>query len=420
MRDGTTAEQKAGPEKAPGDGGPLLGLHREPVWLHGVALAVLALGAFVRFDWWLSFPGPLLPDELTYFRAFRLVLDGESPYQWGGYLYPPLFAWAGAELWQHLGRGGLLTVLRIGNLAGLVVTVWCAMVWLPLRWHWRVGVGMAVIALSPAVVQGLTFGNLSLWVAGMMVLGLFVWSRYPVTAGLLLGASVAIKPLAPPAILVLGAHRPRGRGSRQVLAAGVAMAAAVGLLLAFPGFFEWLELARRASTARSVSWHRFPAIFGFEPNHLLVTGLVMAVVLMVARWRCWSRLYLACLALVAVMAATPLVWNHTLVATLPLQVLAVGVLARRWRREEGAAPRGRFYEGVVVILAVASLHLATGANTIDDQPVWLQLLGAGVPALAPGALLAYVVLLGDPGSWQKGGEPCVSSSSTTSLQRGDA
>ena len=149
--------------------GPSIGLVREPWWRHGVALSLLALGAFLRFGWWLSFPGPLLPDELTYSRAIALVMEGKSPYGWGGYLYPPLFALGGAWLWENLGRGGLLAVLRVINLAGAAVTVWCAMVWLPLAWRWRLAAGLGVIALSPAMVQGLTFGNVSLWVSARCV-----------------------------------------------------------------------------------------------------------------------------------------------------------------------------------------------------------------------------------------------------------
>jgi hypothetical protein len=413
-------------DSSPEQDRPLIGWVQEPWWLHGAALAILALGTFLRFGWWLSFPGPLLPDELTYVRAIRLAMEGESPYGWGGYLYPPLFAYLSAWLWEHLGRGGLLAVYRLVNLSGAVVTVWCSMVWFRFAWRWRVALGLGVIFLSPAMVQGLTFGNLSLWVSGMLVLGLLIWSRRPVAAGLLLGLSVAIKPLAPPAILVLGAHRPRDGNRRHWIASGVAVAVAAVLLTAFPGFSEWLELGSRASPDRSVSFHRFPAIFGFEPNLLVVTAVVMAAVLALARWRAWGRLGILGLALVAVMAATPLVWNHTLVATLPLQVLAVVLLRQRWRRARSAAQgrasdgtgarsdgsavdgtmerervvgpvdtvegRHRLYELIFVSLAVAALHLATGANTIYTSPIWLQLLGAGAPALAPGALLAYVVL----------------------------
>lgn len=386
--------------------GPLVGRVREPWWLHGTAMLILVLGAFLRFGWWLSFPEPLLPDEVTYIRAIRLAMEGRSPYEWPGYLYPPLFAYVSAWLWEHFGRGGLLTVYRLVNLAGAVVTVWCAMVWFRFAWHWRVTLGLGVVFLSPAMVQGLTFGNLSLWVSGMLVLGLLIWTRRPLAAGLLLGASVAIKPLAPPAILVLGAHRPQGGATRHWVTAGAGVAVAAGLLLAFPGFSEWLELGSRATPHRSVSFHRFPVVFGFDPDLWLVTAVVMTGVLVVARWRVWGRLGALGLALVAVMAATPLVWNHTLVATLPLQALAVVLLMRRWKRPgplakgprtegdhgEALRRRHRRYELVFVSLAVAALHLATGANTIYTSPVWLQLLGAGAPALAPGALLAYVVV----------------------------
>lgn len=380
---------------------PLLGWIREPWWLHGAALAILALGTFLRFGWWLSFPGPLLPDELTYTRAIRFAMEGKSPYEWGGYLYPPLFAHVSAWIWETFGRGGLLAVYRLVNLAGAVVTVWCSMVWFPFAWRWRVVLGLGVIFLSPAMVQGLTFGNLSLWVSGMVVLGLLIWTRRPVAAGLLLGVSVAIKPLAPPAILVLGAHRSTEEGHRHWLAAGVSVAVAAGLLLSVPGFSEWLEVGRagRGPIHRSVSFHRFPAMLGFEPDLLVVTALVMVAVLVLGRWRGWGRLGALGLALVAVMAATPLVWNHTLVATLPLQVLAVVLLIRRRKLGrgsegggEGEAPRRRLYELLLVSLGVASLHLATGANTIYFSPVWLQILGAGAPALAPGALLAYILV----------------------------
>lgn len=397
---------------------PLTGLRREPWWRHGAYLLLLAAGGWIVYGDWLSVSHPHLPDELAYVRAIRFVLEGESPYEWPGYLYPPLFALAGAELWQRFGREGLLWLLRLGNLTGLVVTVWCAQVWLPWTWRWRLAVGLGVVIFSPAVIQGMTFGNVSLLVSGLLVWSLGAWHRHPWLAGLAMGASVPIKPLAPVAGAVLAGHRPadhlpaedppaeagsetgprsRLRRRRHWITAGVAGIAALALTVPLPYFQQWLELAERASAQRGVSFHRFPAVLGWEVNHLALTGGVVLGAVAWARWRPLERYELLALALAAVMAGTPLVWSHTLVATLPLQALAVTVFLRRGERAEtgGAdAARWRLWEGVALALAILACHFAEGATSMYTRPAWQQIAGGLVPALAPPALAAYVLLAG--------------------------
>lgn len=406
---------------------PLTGLRREPWWRHAAYWVLVAAGAWIVYGDWLSASHPHLPDELAYVRAIRYVLEGESPYRWPGYLYPPLFALAGAEVWERFGREAFLWLMRLGNLAGLVVTVWCAQVWLPWGWRWRLAAGVGVVIFSPAVIQGLTFGNVSLLVSGLMVWALAAWHRHPWLAGLGLGLSVPIKPLAPVAGVVLAGHRPaeargfpgpggtRGGGGRREgrlrrwlrrrrhwITAGVGGVVGIALTVPLPYFHRWLELAETASALRGVSLHRFPAVLGWEVNHLALTGAVALGAMVLGRLRLLERYEVLALALAAVMAGTPLVWSHTLVATLPLQALALTVFLRRGKvRGEGSvdvagepATRWRLWEGVALALAISACHFAEGATSMYTRPAWQQIAAGLVPALAPPALATYVLVAG--------------------------
>ncbi len=173
------------------------------------------------------------------------------------------------------------------------------------------------------------------------------------------------------------------------------MAVAGGLVLLFPHLDELLALTDTHRVAATISLHRFPRLFGFEVNALWISApLALAAVALAARLRL-GRARLLCFAVTASIAVTPLVWSHTLVLLLPLEVLALAVAADRWAelRDEppGSSPLPNWLEPVLVVLAVAAIQLSAGAGSIGDRILVLQLFGAGVPALAPLALLAYLL-----------------------------
>lgn len=376
---------------------PLLGGRREPFRAHAFAVVLLALAALLRFWPSVTAAGPL-PDEMGYVRGIERVLAGGSPYPGGSYLYPPLVAHAGAWGWEHLGRGAVLAAFRLANLLGLATVVWCAAVWLPWGWRARVAAGAAYLAVAPAVRMGMLWGNLSLAVAGMIALALFIWVRRPWAAGALLGASIAVKPVAPVAVAVLAAHRPRRGGWRHWQTAATAAWVAAALIVFFPTWRELLApLATPGLVARTVSVHRLAHLFGLDGRMIWVTATVALIAVAVARLRPLSPPVLFGTAVAATLAATPSVWPHTLLVSLPLQVMALRLAAER---ASAAAPRElrwRRWELVAVALAVAALQLSEGASSTDDRSVAFQIFSVLPPLLAPAALAAYVARFRLPG-----------------------
>lgn len=364
--------------------------------VHLACLLVLALVPVVR--WWPTVSETTLPlgDEVEYFAAFEHVVEGRSPFAEDDYLYPSVFAYAGAWSMDHLGRTTTDVLLRAINLLGLAVAIWCSMAWLPWSASRRLAAGVAFILVAPQVSYSILFNNFSLAVAGMLLGGLLLASRSSLAAGLLLGGSVALKPIAPMAVgCLLFAHR-ETEDRRLRWAAMVAIVAAAAFILPDPHLDELLALTGDSERmAASITLHRFPQLFGFTPNALWISvPLALAAIAFVATRRL-GRARLLCFAVTASLAVTPLVWSHTLVALLPLEVLALTIAAHRWQtlrhRPRGSSPLPVWLEPVLVVLAVASIQLSSGAGSIGDRHVVLQFFGAGVPAVSPLALLGYLL-----------------------------
>lgn len=349
------------------------------------AALLLALG-LLRFSGALFFSQPL-GDELVYDAAFARVEAGGSPYDEPDFLYPPPFARLGAAL-RVFGAHTPLYVLRGLNLLGLVALIACAMRWLPWGAAGNLVAGSAVLLLSPAVAQGVTLGNVSFVVSALIVLALVGWPRRAVLSGALLGSSLMLKPLAPAAWVALAFQRPRDGGRRHLWACAAAVVVAVFGVLAAPGWSVFAERAKQpAVLVSTVSPHRLLYLAGvgrFSP--LLSLGVLALLAIWVRRRPLSPDLVLAS-AVAGCLLASPLVWNHTLVLTLPLQAMALGAAVASRRAKPG---RETAWELVLVALAVATLHLAEGATGITDRSLALQAV-AVVPAVAaPLFLVGYV------------------------------
>jgi hypothetical protein len=373
---------------------------RLPLRVHAGCLLVLMLVPLLR--WWPMVTETQIPlgDEVAYFNAFELVAAGESPFEEPDYLYPSVFAYAGAWSLVHLGRTFTDALLQALNLLGLASAIWCSMAWLSWTVPRRLMAGAAFILLAPQVRYSVEFNNFSLAVAGMVLGGLLLVSRRPLVAGLLLGSSVALKPVAPMAVGCLLFARREGHPRRRWLAAAAAILVAAGLVLLFPHLDELLALTDTDRVAATISLHRFPKLFGFEVNALWISApLALAALAVVAR-HLLGRARFLCFAVTASVAVTPLVWSHTLVVLLPLEVLALAVAADRWailrEKPPGSSLLPHWLEPALVALAVAAIQLSAGAGSIGDQSVLLQLFGAGIPAVAPLALLAYLLGTTEP------------------------
>ncbi|MDH3283530.1 MAG: hypothetical protein OEQ13_02225 [Acidobacteriota bacterium] len=368
---------------------------RLPLIAHVLVVVVLSLVPFLRNGVELVDLGTALPDENPYFMAFDRVAVGDSPFGGTHYLYPSVFAYGGAFVQERLGRGAIAAFMRVANLLGVGMAVWLALSWLPLTIGTRTLAGAAYILVSPPINFGVLLGNASLAVTGLTLAALYMFRSRPVLAGTLLGGGIALKPIAVMAVPALAAYR-TGRGRcQQLVAASVAIAVVALLVLCFPYLREFLELASTSRVGRSVTLHRFPGLFGLEVNAFWISVPIALLVLLYLHRHPLGPAHALCLMTTAALAVTPLVWSHTLLLALPLQVLALTVVVSRFAasRSDGAGvavSRRAFYEMAFVLLGIAGIQFARGAGNIGDQGALLQAVAASVPALSPAALTIYV------------------------------
>ena len=358
-------------------------------WQHALALSAIAAVIVVRFLPSLESRVPL-GDELAQERAFQLEASGLSPYTDGDYVYPPSLLRLDGLL-RPLPLRSPYLLLRAASVLGLSLILWCASSWLAWTTWKRFGLTVLYVLFDPGVRQGIEFGNLSFAVGGLILLALLLEERSPVTTGVLLGASLLVKPLAPAAVLTLLFDRTRP-GRWHWLAATVAVLFAGLPLLADP---ELAAFVTKGSSVwaidRTVSLHRFLALSDHREAAKLLTIVLLVLVAFVARRFAVDRSTRLAITLAGCVTASPVVWNHTLVLTLPLQAMAFALAVARYRRGSGAARRERRWEVAGIGLAVAALTFAEGATGIDDRGRALQVLATLPPAIAPAALVAYVL-----------------------------
>lgn len=357
-------------------------------WRHALAVGAIFAATAIRFYPALGSVEPL-GDELAQERAFQQESAGHSPYVDGTYVYPPSLLRIGAAL-RQLPLASPFLPLRSLALLGLAIVLWSATAWLTARPWQRLGLAISYALLAPGVRQGVELGNLSFAVGGMIVLALLLWDRTPIASGLLFGASLLFKPLAPAALVALFFHRP-ATGHRHQVAVGVAIAAALPLL-ADPELGAFLRYGSHSFVVeRTVSLHRFFSLAGLPGAASALTLLLLAAVAAVARRFVRDRDQLLAVALAGCVMVTPVVWNHTLVMTLPLQAMALALAISRLREAAPPDRRWRGWELAGIALAVAALTFAEGATGIDDRGVALQIFATLPPALAPALLAAYVL-----------------------------
>lgn len=370
---------------------------------HGLA-ALFAAAIVVRFAGSLFSATPL-GDEGPYLEAMERVAAGARPYGGTGFFYPPVFAVLGARLLEAVGPTGVLAALRIANVAGgaylLAVSTHFLAPRLALEPTRRALVGVAVIALSPAVRLAVEWGNLSLAISGLAIAALLAWPRRPWAAALGASLAAAIKPMTAMFLVVLPAERwTRSRRDPEIsfdprpwLAAAALQVAALAIGA------RWLEdfLAQDAGwpeATRNLALHRVLHLAGLEVGasaiFLVVTGAALLGAIALGRRGPERAAPVLALAIGTSIAATPVVWAHTLLLSLPLQARAVHRAARRRARlvPEASTPWRRF-EPAFVVLAVVALHATEGIGGIDTAPTAVLVAATGAVWLALGFVLVY-------------------------------
>lgn len=350
---------------------------------HSVAVLLLILLSLLR--WPASVSNHPRGDEKVYLAGFTEVLNGDSPYTVRGFYYPPGFARLGAWVLDWGGQVGVLFALRLANHVGICLVIWLAMSWLPLRLGQRWLVGALVLCLSPAIHGGIVWGNVSFAAIALVIFGLQCWEKSVLLAGLLLGVGLAVKPLAPGALAVLVAHRPQDVRSRPMRVVAVAIVVGAVGMLPLSQLRQMLALSPGSlAYSRSVSLQRFLATLGLEVPHSATAVLVLVLVMALAYRRNLSSVQLECLAIAAITLATPIVWGHTLMITLPIQAMASCAALMRYRAH------GRLREPIFVALAILMIHCGRAAG-IDGLAHYLQALLLAFPVLTPTLLAGYVV-----------------------------
>lgn len=389
----STPDTERGRKESGYDADPLRHALRRPWPEHLAALTILTSLLILR--WWKYFTWPMpLNDEMTYFRAANALLHGRTAYQ-PGYLYPELPAYLSALAIRHIGVTGWTFTLRLLNDLGAALMGWLSVSWIPWSWWRRMALGAALILLSPAVHFAIFTAHLSLAIGGVLTLALLLWPTAPITSGAMLGLSIGLKPLAPGAVAILGLHRPENAKRKNAwLSAGAACIIGVGLLVVRPGIRQLLRLPldQIDPMSRTVSLHRITHLLGWGARPALVSLVLLVAALL---WTRRSKLNVSetfGAAAATTLAITPIVWAHTMIITLPIQVLALARSVRRLR-QAGApdAARRRRYELVFVLLACAAIQFAEGASAVYHVwPLW-QVAAVLPPILAPAALTVYLV-----------------------------
>jgi hypothetical protein len=238
--------------------------------------------------------------------------------------------------------------------------------------------------------------------AALILVGLFAWRRFPVASGLAIGSSLAWKPLGVLAAPLLAAHRPAAAGSRRHLVAGAAGLATAGLALLIGGRYlgEFASFGVALApedfrVSRTVSLQRLLGSLGLDLDRVTVSAAVALAALALARARAWNRDELLSFVIAAACLSTPALWPHSLLMTLPIQVLALRRAHERDpaapRRRSGSARRARVYELALVWVGVLALHFSDGVGGVDPAPS-LALAAALAPPVLAAPLLAWYVV----------------------------
>jgi hypothetical protein len=250
-------------------------------------------------------------------------------------VYPPLIILLTAPL----------ALLSVETAAVAWAVVLCAAVALSLRIvgvrDWRC---YTVALASAPVLEGLFWGNLSL----LLLVPVAVAWRYrdrAWVAGLAIGAAVAAKPFVWPLIVWLLVTR-RFRAGAWSIAYTAALVLGAWAVIGFEGFVDYPALLRELQEVyaqRSLSLATAAGGFGASvPVAVAVAGGAGVALLVIAAWlarRPGGDLSALAVAVVACVAATPVVWLHYL-------ALLFVPIAIRWPRLSAA-----WFFGFVVLLA---------------------------------------------------------------------
>jgi hypothetical protein len=361
-----------------------------------VVLVVTVVG--LRFAY-LSAPAPHW-DESQYLEAGALHAAGGSAYEQRWFNYPPplVLLLSAAE------RGGWARELILGWRSANLVAI-AALAWIAAgraSSHGLVRAAVAVlVAATPIVGNALEWGNLSPLIAALALVGWESERHRPWLSALALGTSVAVKPVALGGAAFLSGHRliagpARWRGAAFLWPA-------ITVLLLVPGSALLPEMVTRMSRSyfdpHHLSIRRVFAGFGWDVPATWIASVVLGGALLLAGRRPLTPREMGLVAPVVALLALPVVWAHTFVVTLPLQVAAVARLRERLRgRAETRAAGKTLAELAAVGAPVFAIQAASSPSLVNGWGPVSQIFVCLLPTLAPTALLLYLFRTDGSGS----------------------
>lgn len=367
-------------------------------------LRLVALAAALFAGWRLLGTTPYRIDIDVYRMGGRAWLDGSPLYSDGvlfptaaglnlPFTYPPLAAAIFSPFaWMSLDAASA-TITAI-TFALLIVTTLIVLTRLRV-WEqsatiagpaWRRRSWLAVAIVAPAVIlfepvrSNFEFGQINV-ILMTLVIADCVPRRTPWPRGVLLGIAIALK--LTPAVFLLYFLMRRDTRALLTTAASVALATALGFVLAWRDSWEyWTETIRdteRIGTATYLTNQNIAgtlARFGLDDTPRFVIWLVACfAVLGLTAWavrqvlrKDQRVLALICVAMFG-LVVSPVSWSHHWVWALPA-VLVTAVLAYRYRD----LAMGAVSVTGVVLMVDTPIHLMT-EHEETSAALWRQLLG---------------------------------------------
>lgn len=352
-------------------------------------ISLILITAFIRYA--PTVLAETMADEATYLSAVDAVLSGQSPYRIYGYLYPPTLALSGAALRHVINAQGLKIALRIINILLGALAVFISITHFEKMNRHRLLIAWLLFLLWPPLVSGVTVGNISPLISGMTLAAVFLFSKKPIPAGLLLASAVAIKPTGSAALVIMPIFCFKAGISKKQILLSLGAMFSVGILCLLwgaPYLKEMLTSVHAQKQALgNVSLYRCCSLLGLNVSPL--TFLVLATVGGGAfAWRTDShpRLML-CAAACFSLLSMPVVWQHTLLLALPIQAYALETALKRFFYTRSSK---RLLETITVLAGVLIITFAEDWGGFTMLPPQAQALLLSIPLLAPLGLLLYL------------------------------
>lgn len=333
-------------------------------------------------------------DEPVFVEAAERSAAGLSPYSQERYNYPPPLTALGALAIEAGGRKLFLAIVRTSNLLAICGLAIFAARFSGLSRRGVFALAALLVATLPIIEYALWIGNLGPIAAILAILGWQAGSRQPFFGALLVGTSMAFKPLALAGAVYLSARClfvEKGVASRRVEALSWPVASLLWLL---PWASELPALLHRMTeppvfSSRNLSLRRVFEGFGVDLPATTATIAVLALALWCARRLRIDDLDRVHTAPVVSLLALPVAWAHGFVFVLPLQVAA----ARKWwdRRSRWRLRGWRsLSERWAVPLSLALIQASVSAGVEFEAPPAVRSVIVLLPILSPLALLLYL------------------------------